>query len=405
MQYGSYAKKYRVKPRFYLFLVVLLGLTIWGIAALLSLLKPASIEWGRLSSSQPISAIVLRDETVVLAEEYAKIACIATEGGSVKAGDPLVMQYLTGFSENDIIKLANKRNDIKDYQENNILKDVNDQDLKVLNDKIDAKLKEISDKSINSQTQDLAITEQELRSLMDERKAYMLTKVNPDDALNLLYQQEASLEEKINRTRKVLPSPAEGLVSFYLDGYEGKLTVASIEKMTPGTMKALMNDLINEGQSYASEETVLKDQAICRIVNPAKWYAVIVMNARENPMIEGTEREVTFDGLQGAVMAKVVKVITEGRNSVSVLEVPEGVPEMLSLRLVNGHLGQDIEGFRVPISMVLEDNGHAYIAIKGANGGAQRVEVTLLGRDEKYAIISETSGQGVLAMGLVLVKP
>ncbi len=402
MQYGGYGRKYRVKPRFYLFLALLLGLTVWGLSVLLNLFKPASIEWGRLSNSQPITAIVLRDESVVLAGEFAKISCIATEGAAVAAGDPLVMQYLTGFSENDLTKLYNLRNDIKDYQENNILKDVNDTDLKALNASIDDKMKQVSDQSISRQTQQLAVTEQELRGLMAERQTYLFNKAKADDTLDRYYQQQASLEEKINRTRKALASPAAGLVSFYLDGYEQTLTVESIEKMTPGTMKALMDSLIQKSQSYKSEETVLKDQPICRIVNPEKWYAVVVMNARENPMIEGNEIEVTFDGMQKTVLAKAVKVIAEGRNSVAVLEVPDGVAQVLSLRIVNGHLGQDIEGLKVPLKMVAEENGHSYIGIKGVG----RVEVNLLGRDETHAIVSEIAGsEGSLAIGLELIRP
>ncbi len=402
MQYGNYGKKYRVKPRFYLFLALLLGLSLWGISLLLSLFKPASIEWGRLSNSQPITAIVLRDETVVLAGEYAKISCVATEGASVAAGDPLVMQYLTGFSDNDLTKLYNLQNDIKDYQENNILKDVNDTDLRALNSSIDDKMQQISSQSIGKQTQQLAVAEQELRSLMTERQTYLFNKAKADETLDRYYQQRASLEEKINRTRKALVSPGTGLVSFYLDGYEETLTVDSIEKMTPGTMKALMDDLIKKSQSYKSEETVLKDQPICRIVNPQKWYAVVVMNARENPMIEGNEIEVTFDGMQKAVQAKTVKVLSEGRNSLAVLEVPEGVSQVMSLRIVNGHLGQDVEGLKVPLKMVAEENGHAYIGIKGIG----RVEVNLLGRDETHAIVSEAAGsEGALAIGNELIRP
>lgn len=405
MQYGGYGRKYRVKPRFYVIIALLIGLSAWGLAAIFGLLNQPRIEWGRLSSNKPVSAIVLRDEMVVESQEFAKISCIATEGGAVAKGDPVAMQYLTGFSETDIAKLAKMQSDIKDYQENNILKDVKDKDLTLLNGKIDTAMKQLSDQAISRQTQTIALTEQELKSLMAQRKAYLLTAVKADEPLNRLYALEASLVDKINRTRKILPASADGLVSYYLDGYEGTLTVASIDKMTPGTMSALMNEISRNRKPFKSAETVLKGQPVCRIVNAGKWYAVIVMNASENPLIEGIDADVTFDGLQSAVTAKVLKVAKEGRNSIAVLEVPQGVAGMLSLRLVNGHLGQDIEGLLVPLNMVREENGRAYIKIQGSGANEQTVEVKILGRDEKNAIIEEATPTGLLQPNLPLAKP
>ena len=129
-------------------------------------------------------------------------------------------------------------------------------------------------------------------------------------------------------------APADGLVSYYLDGYEDVLTVASIDKMTPATMSALMKELEKKSVAFNNDDTVITaGQPICRIVNPAKWYAVVVMNASENQLVEGTEREVSFDGMQKTVNAKIIKVATEGRDSIAVLEFSEGVREMLTLRL------------------------------------------------------------------------
>ena len=40
MQYGGYGKKYHIKPRFYVIIALLLGLSAWGLFALLGLLQP-----------------------------------------------------------------------------------------------------------------------------------------------------------------------------------------------------------------------------------------------------------------------------------------------------------------------------------------------------------------------------
>jgi hypothetical protein len=406
MQGGTYGRKYTVKPRFYVILAVLLLLVVWGFAALLGAFSPARVEWGRLSSDQAISAIVLRDEQVVSAEEYGRLSCIAAESEAVAKGAPVATLFLSGYSEKDSSSLLKLQNDIKDYQKNHVIKDTVYKDLDAINAKIDDKMNEISSKVIAHRTQDLATAEQDLRNDMDERKAYMYSIIDkPDDELSRMYQQEVTLQEKINLTMKAVNAPADGLVSFYLDGYETTLTLDGISGMTPAEVKELRGKLLGFSQPFTSADLVNAGQPICRLVNPEKWYAVVVMNAGEDRFVAGTDCDVTFDGLPETVTAKVLKEEKEGGAAFAVLEVPKGAREMISLRLVGGHLGQDIEGFRVPLGMVLEENGKAYVAIKEAGAEATRLEVRILGKDDKYAIIKEATDEGALQIGQELTRP
>jgi hypothetical protein len=227
----------------------------------------------------------------------------------------------------------------------------------------------------------------------------------PDTTLQRMYDLETTLESKIDQTRKSVAAPSDGLVSYYLDGYENVLTVNGLNNMTPNTVKKLRDQILKGAQPFKSADIVAANQPIFRIVNPAKWYAVVVMGSRENQFIEGMNVDVTFDGLPKTVTTKVDKVLTEGGTSLAVLEVPEGVQNIISLRLITGHLGQDIEGFRVPLNMITTEGGKSYIAIQGTGANVNRIQVDVLGRDNRYAIINETSGSGDLKTGLPLVKP
>jgi hypothetical protein len=405
MQSGGYGRRYHVRPRFYIIIVAILVLSIWILLNLLGVFRQAKIEWGRLSSDQSITAIVFRNETLVPATQTSRLSCIAAEGQALAKDAPVATLYLSGYSEKDLVTLSNFQNVIKDYQENNILKDSVNPDLVNLNNKIDDKMNEISGKAISHQTKDMAVSEQELKTYIQQRKDFMLTIVNADDKLNLMYQQEANLQSKINQTRTQVNAPADGLVSYYLDGYEANLTVASIPAMTPTTMKPLLETMLKNSKPFKSDEVVSKDQPICRIVDATKWYAAIVVSTGESPFVQGMAYDVTFTGLQKTVSAKAIKVTTEGRNTLAVLEVKEGMKEMMSLRLINGHLGRDIEGFRIPLGMVKQDNGRYYIGLKGTGSNVKRIEVTLLGHDDRYAIIEDKTGEGGLAIGLPLTRP
>jgi hypothetical protein len=404
--YGGRAKRFRVKPRFFVIIALLFGLAVWAIVALTSAFGSPKMEWGRLSSDQAISAIVVRDEQTVYADDVGRLSCVAAEGEAIAKNVPVVTLFLSGYSDKDNASLLTLQNNIKDYQKNQVIKDKVYADLTTINKHIDDKMDEISSAVIAHDTNGLAAAEQELKTLMAQRKQYMRDIIeNPDETLTRYYEQEATLESKIALTRKDVMAPADGLVSFYLDGYETALTVNGISDMTPKKMQELLKKILNGSQPFKSADIVAPRQAIFRIVQPGKWYAVIVMNARENRFVQGVDCDVTFDGLRDTVTAKVMKVTTESGMAMAVLEVPEGAKELLSMRLVTGHLGQDIEGFRVPVNMVSEENGRTYVHLQGAGPNVTRIEVHILGRDERYAIIEEASGAGNLMIGKPLVKP
>ena len=401
---GSYGRKYRVKPRFFIFILLFLALGVWALVSLVRALQPARIEWGQLSSDQVLDALALRDEALVQSPEYAKLSCIAAEGQAVKLDEPVAMLYKSGYSEKDISKLLQLESTIKDYQENNILKDIVNKDLDSINTKIKDKMDEISASTANMDTQSLLVSEQELRSYMAERKDFMQGFVQADETLNMYYQQEKALQDKIDQTRVAVKAKTEGLVSFYLDGHESQLTIAALANMTPAVVRELQKKVMSEGGSSRSDDIVEANQTLCRIVNPNYWYALIVMNKSENHMAEGSDYPMTFDGLKNTVTAHVEKIVTEGRNSLIILKIAEGVPEVLSLRLLRGWMGQDVEGFRVPLRMISQDGEKNFIAVK-QDGSTKRIEVKLLGKDERYAIIAEAGGSDSLVLGLELTTP
>lgn len=403
-RYGG-GRRYSVKPRFFLILALIVGLAIWAAVALSSRFGQAKIEYGGLSSNQAITAIVLRDEQVVQAGDSGRLSCIAAEGESVTKGTPVATLFLSDYSDKDNESLLNLENEIKDYQKNSVLKDTVYPDLNTINKQIDDKMNEISADVISRNTNSLAAAEQDLKTLMDQRTQYMHDIIDkPDDTLQRYYEQEATLQAKIDQTQKSVTAPADGLVSFYLDGYETALTVNGINDMTPDKVKELQKEILSGSHQFTSTDIVSAQQSIFRVVNPAQWYAVVLISSRDNRFVQGASCDVTFDGLQKTVTTKVIKVATEGGTSLAVLQVPEGVQEMISTRIVTGHLGQDIEGFRVPLNMVSQENGRYYIALQGT-GSNVRIEVHVLGEDDRYAIIEEASGGGDLEIGMPLVKP
>ena len=404
---SSYGKRYQIKPRFFIILALLLMLLVWGVVSLAAALRPPKIQWGRLANDQSITAVVLRDETVVQAKVNGKLSGIAAEGEPVKRDQAIAMLYTSGYSEKDLENLIKLRSEIKDYQENSLLKNAKITSLDSINEKIAQKMNEISAQTAAGKHNTLLALEKELNTFMEDRRQLMLTVISqPDDRLNDQYTLEKNLQAKIDETRQQLTAPSDGLVSFYLDGFEPNLTVNAIENMLPEQVKELTGMILNQRGAKSGDEVVEANQPVARIVNPAHWYAVIVLGSRENPLSEGNTTEVTFDGLKEPVSAKVIKVVSSGRTALVVLEMTQGAQQMLSLRLINGHIGRDITGFLVPLNMLKEEGGKTLLTYRQPQGGAKTIEVSILAKDPKNAVIADAqTNSGALAVGMELVKP
>ena len=120
---------------------------------------------------------------------------------------------------------------------------------------------------------------------------------------------------------------------------------------------------------------------------------------------EGSQTDLTFDGMREPVTTTVQKVVTEGRNTLVVFKVPEGVQQMISLRLVSGRMGADVAGLRVPVKYLKRDGDKSTVSVRLSNGKTQQIAVKVLGMDDRYAIVGEQSEQGILVQGARLVRP
>ncbi|MDD3243899.1 MAG: HlyD family efflux transporter periplasmic adaptor subunit [Eubacteriales bacterium] len=398
--------KMKIKPRFFIVLAVALGLVAWGMVALVRLFLPPTVEWGRLDTDQEISAVVLRDETVVPAQAQARVMCIAAEGEMVTNGGTVAMLYTSGYNDKNMQNLITLQQKIKDYQENNILANVINADLETLNTQISAKLEEIRQCTAQLRTGSLLTYERELKDLMTRRQALMKQIITPDDYLQKLYDQETGLQSKIDETRSAAAATADGYISYIFDNLESQLTVANIDQMTPKIVTTLEKQVLKGDILDFSSGLRAAGEPLCRIVNPTHWYALVVMGKNESTMTEGATCEVTFDGISETVEAKVVRYVPEGGQVLAVLEMTKGAQSVTSMRRITGHVGRSAEGFKVPVKAVQTTEGGGYaVQVKTAQG-VTAVEVEVMASDNRQAIVTESKGSGgVLTVGQRVILP
>ena len=408
---SSYRKRKRVviKPRFYLFIAIFIAILVWITVALVRYFAPPEIHWGRLSTDQEISAIIVREEEIIYSTQNGKFENVAAEGDYIEQGAEVALLYSSDYAEEDYDTLIDVRQKIKNYQEENILKNIIYDELERLDDDIDALIVEVSDLVREGEDRVLAIKEEQLRELMEQRRVFLNENLQGDSTLDTRFLREEVLLEKINNTITHLYAPKPGAVSFFIDGMEERLTQETVDAISLDDYNLIEERILN----YTVESNinvgsvVAQDQPIYRLINPNHWYAIIKMPRSKNTLVKGSTCDITFESFGHTLSGVYIyDVRIYGKEAIIVLEFSSDIGPMASLRLVTGNLGRSTEGYVIPIECLTQNGAQPGVWIINADKSETFVPVNVMAQNYIEAIvepIAET--QLVLEEGMKLKKP
>ncbi|MEG1657244.1 MAG: HlyD family efflux transporter periplasmic adaptor subunit, partial [Christensenellaceae bacterium] len=160
-------KNSQVKPnyKFYIFIGVIVAAAIVAVV-LITNIQTAVVEQGEILFEKQLPVVVVRDEQVVTAQNYGKANFLAQEGQRVDAGANVAEVYKWGYNDKVMNELIEIQTKIEQYQENEMLKDVQDPKLQEVNTQITQKSEEINHIINGEQDGDLVLAERELKDLM-----------------------------------------------------------------------------------------------------------------------------------------------------------------------------------------------------------------------------------------------
>ena len=392
--------KRRSNSRFFVFLLLCALLIAALVLLVVRAVRSNRVQWGRLESDRSVTGIVIHDEQVVYADAYARFNPLVAEGELADAGTPVAELYTVSFSEKDMTNLISLQKSIKEYQINNILKNVVDATLSDYDRQVDALLEEIAQAVDEGRVQGLPLAEQRLFDLMEVRRAYLKALVPADDELNKLYQQEADLIAKIDNSKQQLGLNDTALISFFLDGYEDSFNAGELNKITAAKVEQAMKDLSSSGTVSGVSASSNDKKAILRAVNSQHWFFAFVTEAGRHGLVQGGTCPITLEGYDQMIDTYVSGVKTEGKKDLVILEIPQNPGAMLRVRKITAHLGQNAEGYKVPLK-ALSDRS---VTVRGKDG-KQTITVDVLASDAEYAIVMPQSDDMRLSVGQKLVMP
>lgn len=389
---NKFIKLLKIHKRKILFLL-LLCIFIYIVFIVINLVRNPTdtvfVEMGQIEEQETAVGYIIRDETVLMGENYKNgIEQIKTEGEKVAKGEA-IFRYYSNNEENLVEKIQELDAKIDEAmaEEDNLFSS----DTKVLEEQIDAKISETYGESSLSSIQD---AKQSINSSMT-RKAKIAGELSPSGSyLSKLIDERSKYENQLNSGAEYLTATTSGVVSYRVDGYEEILTSDDFSKYT----KEFLEDLnLRTGQIIptSSESGKIIDNYSCYIVS------VLDSDYAKDAEVGDT---VTLRLPSGSEVTATIEYMTNQDNEyILTFKITKGVEELISYRKISfSIIWWSASGLKVPNSAISQEevNGNTVDYVTRTRVGYQdKILVKILRANEKYSVVTSYTTEELTEMG------
>ena len=392
-------RRKKVTGRFFLFLLALL---VIAFLILRPRLFPGSKEtvimMANADQRQTVDCVIIRDESVTMAESTARVEYIAPEDSLVTADSLVANLYATGYSENLLNSLEATRKKIQDYHKQ-LLANIVDSQLQELDQKVNRKAIEFKNLITRQTTGNLKTVASQLETEMVRRQEYMRQNKRGDSKLTKLYDEENARLASIQSWRTVSAADRSGVVSFYIDGYENDLTPDKLNALSIADVRAVL-----AGERLENTRKTLSD-GIYRIVDQNRWYVAVLYSGNTwTPMVGQDNYFVQMEGFDDLTYtATVHSVQKENDSTLAIFEVRDPIGPLIYRRTGKAQFSITLTGLSVRVEALYNENGQMGVWVYDVPGGTF-VPVEVLSTDGSIAMIQPVV-EGALQLGqTVLIK-
>ena len=393
-----------IRPRFYVFFFVFLGLIVGLILWFTRDTNVGEVRYGDVSTELTASSVIVREESTVSTEKYQKITFSVVEGDAVTNGQEIARVYKRGFPEETLVSQQRVERDILDRQRMLITDTEAEEGYRDIEERIETLGEAVRESARNGSGDDMLALENELKELQWERRMYLDGSVTPDAELEALYAERDGLDATIAEwERGIVNSAGNGTVSFYFDGYERVINASQLSMIN----SALINSVVKGGNTAStSTGDSSAEKTLYRLVNTAKWYIAFVTKA-DAPFrtVKGERYDVTFPDYSDKVYhATAADPTVTGGAVVNFLEFDTEIGEFLNIRSVSAVIQKSASGTMVPADMIGYLNGEPYLMVLYGKE-AVTVPVNIYCADETNAVVEPKDRKMSLSAGVKIQRP
>lgn len=392
--------KVRVTARFYLVLLLIALLFVYLFrGAIFGTGEVAVIMPGSASDGRAVKGVIVRDETVVSDKQITRMDYVAEENSLVHSGSVVAYVYTNAYSKTLIKDLNTVRQNIQAYHKI-VLGNEIDAQLEVHNLDVHQYASEFKSVATGSGRGNLLGVVGKLERAMEDRRTYMSQNRRSDAKLIKYYNDEAQRVGAVDSWQRPQTAPFEGLVSFYMDGYEQELNAETVLNLSIEDVQTVLS-----GGKLETVNTPRSQTNVFRIMNQNHWYILLLSeDGKWNPILD-QEYSFRVEGYNELVyMGKVIKVTKSGSRVMATLEVNDPIGALLYARSGNVTIGTDMSGLAVNKKALATVSGQTGVWLYDVPGGTF-VPVEVLTYKKDGTVLFVPLVDGVLNAGAqVLIK-
>ena len=351
-------------------------------------IKTDMVQHGEMEMSYSLDALIIRNETVVTADRSGVLESMVTENEMVRKDKHIASIYESEVDESAKKKLIYINERINEIQTARAAATDNFSDDYRVESSIDSKVTEMISASESHDVSKLVRLKNELALLNDKKNALSGDTKKADEILNTLQAEKTQYEGKLSKSKQDLFSPASGIYSTNIDGFEKLVTDASTENLLPDDLETLLKTKI-------TSEDIKKSQIVCKVIDSFEWAASVIVTQNELSNIKiGDTVYLRNHNFSDDAVATVTYISTP-QNGKYVLTATSDATctwateeRIASIDLVK----KRYSGLKVPISAirVKDDITGVYTVVDSI---VHFKKVNILYKNNKYAIVEENNAQ------------
>lgn len=387
----------RVTGRFFVILALVASIIAFSVyMAHDDPVREVTVEIGAIGQTRELDAVIMRGETVVSTESYARVNYVAEECALVSTGDTVASIYASGYSEKEMESLESTRKEIREYY-SQILENILDDNLELYTQAVAQRAAELQTIIQGKEQGNLLTVQAQLEQSMNERQDYLRTSKREETQLSNLYQKETQLMNSIASWKRDYTAPCPGIVSFYLDGYETLLSDGNYDSLT-------MNDLrgVLRGDRPALTNETRGSTPLFKVIDSSRWSVLLIAEDAQYMPSVGQTYTLTLSGYEDYVYTATVANFKRFDNATLIrMDIDQDVLPTIGLRTTRASVGTQYSGLRAPAGAIYTVNG--VTGVYRRNGEEYEfIPVNVTASDGEYSLIEPVS-EGAVYPGMVVV--
>lgn len=385
--------KRKLKPRFFLFLLVPVAL-----AGVLIANKMKNPSHGRLGSDtvygeSELTGVIVRHETVIEAPDHNTITYLKSEAEELKENEPVAVLYTKGYDSvlGDIVA---RSQELYERQAAS-LRNRNEErqlppEIETYNEAVTGMVEQMTRAAMNGEGDYLSLSG-ELLSMLETRSNYMNSLLPAEENIDLAqkYTAIAELRQKLNSYAAIFYHPGGGgFISFHLDGYENALNV---ESLTASQVRQIATSPL---------AGTVTDSALYRVVDPEGFYIALTVRANDAfRFVNGESYRLEVEHQDTVYTGRVIAEKTASQYVLYVMEIEADAFDVLENRTIGFTVKNTASGVSIPVEGLYFNGGVPYVYIYTGTS-YEPVAVEILAADEKTAVIRAANKAIQLRSGL-----